>query len=429
VDPFSSTILEDKGGRIFDPEEKSVPTGVTTNGSRLVLTAAEIGASSTVVAHSFWVRAMEGTVLIDLLHWAPAASDRQWSARAAAPGQGVAYTMGDLDTHRAYVVLKDDLPFTTVKSDSAGRVQFTDLLGKTNEVLYSLGTNFPLTVKPLAGRVAISWIAGRIQRATRFSPPDWHDVPVTNGQFRINIKPSEPMEFFRALPEVPLDATRAPGANLDLSHWKLTLPDAGSTEISADQLEAGFTNSFFYTDAYGAMAFWCPVTGGTTPGSYFPRCELRELLDPNDENLNWTGYGTHILNGECRVTKIPSSKRVFIAQIHSFAGDAYPLVKLRFDKGTVEALVRKTLNSTNDTTLNFADVGLNNLFTYQIRLEDGLLSITVEGATQSVNVFQTDPGWTNQTFYFKAGNYCQDNIGTPDEGAVVSYYQLSVTHR
>ena len=59
---------------------------------------------------------------------------------------------------------------------------------------------------------------------------------------------------------------------------------------------------------------------------------------------------------------------------------------------------------------------------------DGLLSMTVNGSNRSVNVFQTNPAWTNQAFYFKAGNYCQDNAGTTNEGAVVSFYQLSVEH-
>jgi parallel beta-helix repeat protein len=63
------------------------------------------------------------------------------------------------------------------------------------------------------------------------------------------------------------------------------------------------------------------------------------------DNLNWTGYGTHILNAQCKVTQIPSTKKTFIGQI-----------------------------------------------------------------------------------YFKAGNYCQDNAGTTNEGAVVSFYQLSVEH-
>src|SRR5689334_23501229 len=84
-----------------------------------------------------------------------------------------------------------------------------------------------------------------------------------------------------------LDPGRPPGGNFDLSHWKLTLPDASASELSAAQLVAGYTNaSFFFTGPDGAMVFWCPVTGGTTSGSSYPRSELRELINPSDDNVN-----------------------------------------------------------------------------------------------------------------------------------------------
>jgi len=70
----------------------------------------------------------------------------------------------------------------------------------------------------------------------------------------------------------------------------------------------------------------------------------------------------------------------------------------------------------------------SNLFTYQLALTNGLLSMTVNGSNQVLGLFEIDPGWADQTFYFKAGNYCQDNTGTISEGAAVSFYQLAVTH-
>jgi hypothetical protein len=344
----------------------------------------------------------------------------------------LSYTVGDLGTDRTYTVRKEGLPRMTVESDSAGKVRFTDVIGTTNAVHYALEPKFTNTdqafVERLTAELAVSWTGGILQRATSLSPPNWQDVPLTNGQFVIHIKPTEPMEFFRASAGGPLDPARPPGGNFDLSHWKLTLPDANSSEIFPAQLMAGSTNSFFYTGADGAMVFWCPVTGGTTPGSDYPRCELRELLVPSNENVNWTGYGTHILNAQCKVTQIPSTKKTFIGQIYSLTGTSVPLLKLRFNNGTVEALVKPSPSSTNDTTLAFANVGLSNLITYQIKMVDGLLSMTVNGSNRSVNVFQTSPAWTNQTFYFKAGNYCQDNSGATNEGAAVSFYQLSVEH-
>src|SRR5262245_50376744 len=126
-----------------------------------------------------------------------------------------------------------------------------------------------------------------------------------------------------------LDPAKPPGGNFDLSHWKLTLPDALASEVSPILLAAGATNDAFFTGADGAMVFSCPVTGGTTIGSLYPRCELRELFDPFDDNLNWTGYGTHVLNAHCRVMQLPSTRKTIIGQIHSYIGK--PLVKLQFN--------------------------------------------------------------------------------------------------
>ena len=69
-------------------------------------------------------------------------------------------------------------------------------------------------------------------------------------------------------------------------------------------------------------------------------------------------------------------------------------------------------------------MGLDKDFDYQIKLEDGLLSVTVNGATQSENVFELDPAWANQTLYFKVGAYPQDNEGPATEGARVAFSRL-----
>ena len=224
-----------------------------------------------------------------------------------------------------------------------------------------------------------------------------------------------------------LDPGKPPGGNFDLTHWKLTLPDASAPEINAMQLASGYTNaSFFQTAPDGAMLFWCPANGGTTSGSSFPRCELRELPDPADDNLNWTGYGTHSLNARCLVSQLPGTKKVIIGQIHGYAPNAKPLIKLQFNNGKIEALVKA--DGKKDTELSFMNVGLNAPVTYQIRVVDGLLSVDVNGSNQSVNIFQTNPGWKTNTFYFKAGNYCQDNSRQTANGAKVLFYSLQVAH-
>ena len=67
-------------------------------------------------------------------------------------------------------------------------------------------------------------------------------------------------------------------------------------------------------------------------------------------------------------------------------------------------------------------------FDYEIKLQDGLLSITINGSTQSVNVFEKDPEWAKQTLFFKVGAYTQDNEGPATEGARVSFSSFKVSH-
>ena len=60
--------------------------------------------------------------------------------------------------------------------------------------------------------------------------------------------------------------------------------------------------------------------------------------------------------------------------------------------------------------------------------EEGVLRITVQGKAQEVNLLETDPDWGNQTFYFKAGVYPQDNEGPDSEGARAAFSYLKVSH-
>jgi hypothetical protein len=224
-------------------------------------------------------------------------------------------------------------------------------------------------------------------------------------------------------------------ANINLSHWKLTLPvdaagktDGNAVEVSAAQLTAGYKGDHFYSDSDGAIVFWCPVNGATTEGTEFPRSELREMLDARDPSVNWPTQGTHILEARCRVMEVPSNPKVVIGQIHSYSGKAKPLIKLQYFKGRIEALVKASPTAGSDRKLTFPAVGLNSDIAYQIKLQDGLLSITVNGMTQTENIVENDAGWANQTFYFKAGVYPQDNDGAASEGSRVAFSMLKVSH-
>ncbi len=225
----------------------------------------------------------------------------------------------------------------------------------------------------------------------------------------------------------------------DLSHWKLQLPidtngllsatNLGVMEILTPQLLAGYASDYFYSGADGAMTFWTPVTGATTSGTSYPRSELREMLNTNDTGVDWTGQGVHTMNVQCQVLQVPSSGNVCIGQIKAFTGNTFPLVFMLYNNGTVQGRIKTdSYNDGSDFTFNYANVGLSNNISYQVQMVNGLVTIAVNGVTNSLNVYQTDPRWTTNTFYFKAGDYCQDNVGTDLEGARVAFYGLNVTH-
>jgi Alginate lyase/Immunoglobulin domain len=234
-----------------------------------------------------------------------------------------------------------------------------------------------------------------------------------------------------------LDPAKPPGGNFNLTNFYLGLPvdssggtSGDSASITAAQLTGGYSNAlYFYTGPVdGAMVFWAPVTGATTPNSSYPRSELREQLIPPSNSTNWLPYGNHLLSAQCRVTQVPSTGKVIIGQIHCYTGNARPLLKLQYNNGVIEALVKTNSNYDPDFKFYFQNVGLSNLISYQIHQENGWLTTTVNGSNQAINVFVTDPDWATNGLYFKAGSYCQDNVGDTNEGARLAFYALTRSH-
>ena len=226
-----------------------------------------------------------------------------------------------------------------------------------------------------------------------------------------------------------LDPALPPSGNFDLTHWYLTLPDDSATAIKPAVLSSGYTHpTWFYTGADGSMVFWCPVDGGTTSGATYPRAELRENIQPGVNNVNWTVFGTHTLDAQCKVLQIPSNGRVVIGQIHSYLGNAYELIVLNYISGDIFAQLRISPNGTTKTNFLIAKVPLNQPITYQIKVIDGLLLVTVNGTPFLANLLALDPAWADNTFYFKAGSYVHDNTGDSDEGSRVAFYSLNASH-
>jgi hypothetical protein len=213
----------------------------------------------------------------------------------------------------------------------------------------------------------------------------------------------------------------APGANFNLSSYTLQLPvlSGGSMkQVSGSQLEAGYTDAYFYSGSSGQMIFWCPVTGGTSPNSKYPRSELRQK-SPAD----WSLSGSHTLTATCKVTKVPSNGRIIIGQIHGNASGS-EVCKLLWNNGAVE--FRYKTDARVEQGFNLGNYSVGTTLNYTIRCSNKAITVTVNG--RSATRTYSNSMWQSDRYYFKAGSYVQDNAGTSSEGGRVEFTQLNTTH-
>jgi hypothetical protein len=227
-----------------------------------------------------------------------------------------------------------------------------------------------------------------------------------------------------------------PSSVLDLDHWKLTLPvDAqGGTsgeaaEIPTSRLIDGYRSGYFCVEPSGAVKFWAPVNGATTDESEYPRSELRYLIDPDDDNVNWNpGRDDAGLSSRLVVERVPSSThKVVIGQIHGFGTNAF--IKLRYlynpstHRAAVAALVNEDPHASDST--NYGSVGgLANgePFTYSIAVV--ARTITIKVNRHVLTSFHVPYGWLHVPMYFKAGTYDQANGSSSTDGGRVAFSQL-----
>jgi len=209
-----------------------------------------------------------------------------------------------------------------------------------------------------------------------------------------------------------------PAEDFSLANWTLQLPLAqgGSVQqVTGDKLEAGYTSEYFQSGTDRSMIFWCPVNGGTTANSHYPRSELRQTAPGGD----WTFAGDHELRASCKVLVVPSSGRVIIGQIHGHL-DQSEIIKLEWDNGKVYAAVEP--DRAGEIQLALGAYKLGDSLVYSIHMQAGMLDVQV--GSRSVKYDYTAATWKTDTYYFKAGAYTQDNAGSPSEGAKVAFYSL-----
>lgn len=257
-------------------------------------------------------------------------------------------------------------------------------------------------------------------------------------------------------------------ANIDFSHWKITLPVDLNNDGKPDEFQPislinyGYQTEenlipFMYDDTSDtSIVFYTYPAGATTGNSSYPRTELREQQTPGNNYNNWSLSEGGILEGTLKIDSISEDNnssrtynRTIVMQIHGIisqedmttygfsSNHAPPLLKMIWDEGYIKAYKKTLVNESTsgldlyddssstwtDISHNFGYVGFDS-FSIKITARTGKLTIK---ANNQIHVFE-DVSLQKWPFenYFKAGNYL---VSTNTESfAYVKYYQLKVSH-
>ena len=225
-----------------------------------------------------------------------------------------------------------------------------------------------------------------------------------------------------------LNPGAAPGANFDLAVWQLQQPvgSPGSPNtISPSRLEGGYQDQFFYTDkADGAMVFFAPEKGVTTPNSKYARSEFREM-NRGGGGADWSLNGTHRMSATLRVLSV--TKNVAIGQIKLGSGGSStkPLAELYYrNNGDVIIGIEKTAAG-GQTLYTLGRVPVGQKFSYTIGIAGGRIQLGLNGRTSSYAIHSSFLPYKQ---YFKAGSYNQSSSSSTTNGARVAFYSLAISH-
>lgn len=252
---------------------------------------------------------------------------------------------------------------------------------------------------------------------------------------------------------------------IDLSHWSVTTPELNhkgkATNIQPPEILDYATDKrllkYMYNDSIkGALVFYAYPSNATTANTKYSRSELREQMEPGNNNVNWTFKQGGKMKGTLKVDKISKDDngkphKVIIMQIHGRLtneqrdligqkdNNAPPILKIYWQKGKirVKTKVLKNLKATGEELLHedawgddegytFDEEVGHRKFTLEVKVSEGKMLIVLNGQS-----FKSYKGihmekWGVFENYFKAGNYFQSR----DEGAFakVNYYKLEVSH-
>ena len=262
-----------------------------------------------------------------------------------------------------------------------------------------------------------------------------------------------------------LDSGLTPNENFDLSYWKITYPAADGDVDPPTVLE----NAFYTDDTNGAMVFECVNRGGqTSTSTKYSRSELREMVDLTRDSgtqslgNNWVistalsedqmeaggidgnMKATVAVNHVSETTTIGDEYmlgRVIVGQIHASDDEPFKIYYRKLpdnDYGAVyfsyedsKTEVYFELIGTRDGTASADDgIALDEKWAYEVDVVGRDMTVTVirENGDYIQQTVTWDLEYDSDWFYFKAGNYNQNDGGDDGDYAQVSFFRLDVSH-
>ena len=258
----------------------------------------------------------------------------------------------------------------------------------------------------------------------------------------------------------------SPAENFDLTHWKITYPDA-----SEAYPPAVVPNEFYTDETTGAMVFECVNRGErTSKSTKYARSELREMLRGTDDSIGTKSLGNNWVistaplsaqqsaggvDGNMKVTVAVDAVsttysdgndymlgRVIVGQIHGSEDEPFKIyyrklpgntkgsVYFSYEDSKVEHYYELFGSRDNDASDPADGIALGEKWSYEVDVSGRAMVVTVtkeDGAFKSKSIAwssEYDDDW----FYFKAGNYNQNNGGETGDYAQVSVFALTATH-
>lgn len=248
--------------------------------------------------------------------------------------------------------------------------------------------------------------------------------------------------------------------NIDLSHWKVTIPIGNPTEVEPPEIMDYATNEtlkrFMYNDSTDGSLVFYTFPASSTANSSYSRTELREQMQPGSNSVNWTFEQGGKMKGTLAVPEISKDEngefeRTIVMQIHGRLtneqrdligeddNNAPPILKIYWFKGKirVKTKVLKDIEASDteilytnawgdDEGFNFSEEVGHEKFTLEVVASKGKMEITLNDKEKVVYDNIHIQKWNVFENYFKAGNYFAST--NENSFAKVKYFDLEVSH-